>query len=362
MIVVVTRLYPSARNPQAGRFVQNFVEALRREANSEVVVLRLTTGRGLFRLKKVDGTYQLGLLPNPKLGRVVNRLIRFLNVFGVRFFVDWSELREVTMVYSHFFASAQVGSPIADKIGVPHCLGVGENYNYLTSLSLKYDYQYVRGLLQSSKWVVSVSELNMSFLQDEFASSAEYCYLPNGVNPEVFNTLVTARQWALNPKDTVIAYTGHFNERKGVRRLLEATVGMNSLKFILMGNGERLDDSRILFQGTLDPSQVAGCLASADVFVLPTLAEGWCNALNEAMAVGLPIISSNIDSVKEQMDGVDYIPVDPGDVESIRRGIQIFLGLTREEIDGMKRSSLKRSEQLDIRQRAHRFLNFTNHE
>jgi glycosyltransferase involved in cell wall biosynthesis len=72
----------------------------------------------------------------------------------------------------------------------------------------------------------------------------------------------------------------------------------------------------ILGEVTKDPSTA---YLDADLFVLPSRHEGFPNALVEAMAYGLPVISSNCPGGAEEIirDGVDGILVAPDDVDAL---------------------------------------------
>jgi len=68
-------------------------------------------------------------------------------------------------------------------------------------------------------------------------------------------------------------------------------------------------------------------LSAADVFVFPSLYEGLGGALLEAMAMGLPIVASDLPAIREVLGGADDATlVAPGDVGSLIRGIQVAAG------------------------------------
>jgi glycosyltransferase involved in cell wall biosynthesis len=67
-------------------------------------------------------------------------------------------------------------------------------------------------------------------------------------------------------------------------------------------------------------------LAAGDVFVFPSLYEGFGGALLEAMALGLPIVASDIPAVREVVDdGANAILVPPGDAPALASAIDGLL-------------------------------------
>lgn len=67
-------------------------------------------------------------------------------------------------------------------------------------------------------------------------------------------------------------------------------------------------------------------LKAMDLLVLPSLSEGIPMAILEAMAVGVPVVSTHIDGVTEVVrDGTDGLLAEPGDVESLVDRLHQFL-------------------------------------
>ena len=67
---------------------------------------------------------------------------------------------------------------------------------------------------------------------------------------------------------------------------------------------------------------IAEYLNCADIFVSPTLAEGCSNSIVEAMACGLPIISSDLPFNHDILDEKNSILLDPVEVNEIALAIR----------------------------------------
>lgn len=97
----------------------------------------------------------------------------------------------------------------------------------------------------------------------------------------------------------------------------------------------------------------------ADVFVLPTLAEGCCNAIIEAMACGLPIISSDLPFNDDILDDACSIRINPKSVNEIANAIQLLCGNPNLQ-NQMSKASLDKAASLTIENRAKKIVDFMN--
>lgn len=83
----------------------------------------------------------------------------------------------------------------------------------------------------------------------------------------------------------------------------------------------KLED-RITLSGALDGQQIARAYATADVFVLPSLFEGFGMVLTEAMACGLPIVCTTGGAAAETVPDPAALKVPPGAVEPLSAALQ----------------------------------------
>lgn len=117
--------------------------------------------------------------------------------------------------------------------------------------------------------------------------------------------------------EQVVLYVGYFNPRKGLDLLLQAfqQVAQANDRLVLVGDGpekNRLQqraaaDNRILFPGYLEGGLKSSWYAASDLFVLPTRHDPWGLVVNEAMAFGLPIITTNAAGCAELVQNNGHI-------------------------------------------------------
>jgi len=167
------------------------------------------------------------------------------------------------------------------------------------------------------------------------------CIVPNGIDLVPFagprpNTLRAAL--ARTPGQPIVLTTARLDRQKGHAYLLAAAAQVADALFVLAGDGpERaaleaavheagLED-RILFLGYRP--DVPELLASSDLFVLPSLFEGFPLSILEAMAAGTPVIASDIGGNDEAVThGETGFLVPPADPDALARAIRLLLSDT----------------------------------
>ncbi len=167
--------------------------------------------------------------------------------------------------------------------------------------------------------------------------------LYTGVDLEVYHPRHRAERreavrgdMGLGQKDLVLLFVGSGFERKGLGPLLRALellrrdAGSLHVRLAVAGRREppyermaarlRVRDLVTFLGGA---SNVADLDAAADVFVLPSLYDPFSNACLEAMAAGLPVITSRVNGTSELMeDGREgFVLDDPTDVRAIAKTI-----------------------------------------
>ena len=160
--------------------------------------------------------------------------------------------------------------------------------------------------------------------------------------------------------DFVVVFVGQFTPRKGTLRLDEALRQLNDkhIKAFFLGKGpETPSYSQVLHCGTVMHNDIPTYLSAADVFVLPTTNEGCCNAIVEAMACGLPIISSDLPFNFDILDDTNSIMVEPMDVNQIAQAIA-KLKNNPDLHNRLGQGALSKAEGLTLDRRAERIMEF----
>ncbi|BFL84870.1 hypothetical protein LFREDSHE_33200 [Shewanella baltica] len=178
--------------------------------------------------------------------------------------------------------------------------------------------------------LICVSNSNKNKLVDLGFDTKKISVIPNAVNKDLFKPSDKTKSKAklgYSERDFIVGFVGHFINRKGPNRIIAAIEKLNDpqIKLVCVGNGGELIPS--LFTKVIEPKpnhMLPDIYNAFDVFVLPTLSEGHCNAIEEAKACAIPIISSLGTSVEEQVNENFSILVDPLDIDSIAKSIALL--------------------------------------
>jgi glycosyltransferase involved in cell wall biosynthesis len=204
--------------------------------------------------------------------------------------------------------------------------------------------------LQTAKFVAAISEFNKRHLLERYPSIDEdkikivHCGLD-------LRQFVPASPPA-NRRTRILA-VGRLHEQKGFEYLVRACGMLKSergldFECVIIGDGEERTPLERLIQkmevddvvhlaGAVDQHHVASALKAADIFVLPCVAakngamDGIPVALMEAMAMGVPVISTRISGIPELIGSDAGMIVESGDFRGLSDAIFRFASLSRDE-------------------------------
>lgn len=173
----------------------------------------------------------------------------------------------------------------------------------------------------SSKILV-LNEKSHEYLKELKIKSSIF---PNFIDDEI----VKNEKKTINEKIHNILFIGHITKTKGIDELLEVAKCLKDINFIFVGElhenyKNKSYAQNIFFVGNVNHREVIGYLDNADVFILPSYTEGFSVAVLEAMARGLPIITTNVGYNTTLIGDEGGIIVETRDVNSIIESISIL--------------------------------------
>lgn len=228
----------------------------------------------------------------------------------------------------------------------------------------------LRYLLRNMECLVAVSKVGGKEFKDIGFPESQIEHIPNGV------ALLLDEKANYGQVKRVIT-TARLSKEKGIDVLLKAWVSVvrqeKKLKLVIVGDGPLAGELKKLsrFLRVKEYVEFTGMVQSpteylreADLFVLPSRAEGLSNALLEAMSYGLPCIATNVggnieliaeDDYKKIMQGKFIIAkngliVNPDDVEGISEAMLYFIrnGMEREEMGHKARLYIRENYSIDL--------------
>lgn len=130
-------------------------------------------------------------------------------------------------------------------------------------------------------------------------------------------------------KKLIIA-VGNFIPRKRFEDLIKALVDSDIKADLLFLGGRPTEeylklinnDPRVLFADFVPPEMVDDYYKAADLFVLPSQTDVWGLVINEAMAKGLPVISSDHCIAGLTMVNDNGVVYPTGDIDSLREALR----------------------------------------
>ena len=141
--------------------------------------------------------------------------------------------------------------------------------------------------------------------------------MPNGIDMEMFANLSrekTRSRLQIKEGEKLILFVGSLRTVKGVKYLIRAMNVIRQkepkIRLMLVGDGDERQDLEkltnslnladyITFIGEVPNEEVPQYMAAADIFILPSLSEGFPVVIVEAMAAGIPVVVTDITGLSE---------------------------------------------------------------
>ena len=193
------------------------------------------------------------------------------------------------------------------------------------------------------RFVVSSQEIRQVLLKDGIsAERIEVVYDGVPPLPDVTTTSTDIRNTIGVPADALLLGSiGSLSKEKGQSYLLDA-LGLlkdrqQPVHLVLVGAGDEAESlqqlahqhgirDRVHLAGFQQPEQISSWLASFDLYLQPSLAEGLCTSILDALQGQLPVIASAVGGIPEVIeDRVTGLLVAPADAKPLAVAIDTLL-------------------------------------
>jgi glycosyltransferase involved in cell wall biosynthesis len=315
-ILSTTMVYPTPASPAQGLFVQRRLRALAAGAGVRVVCLQPWFPFWSVGVQETDAGEPLPV-----------HYRRMFYLPGVAKCLDgWfyaralrRALREAgpdfDLMDAHFEYPDAVGAVrVARRLGVPVCVTLRGKLHSQVRYRLRAP--QIRRMLREADGIVAVAD---SLRREALAlagADLDIRVIPNGVDDRVFHRMDAAEARAalgLPDGPRFIVSVGHLQEMKGFHRLVDVLPAVRraagDVRLLLVGGptAERGYAARLISQvrrlhldgavellGRQSQDRVNLLLNAADCFALATRAEGCCNAIQEALCAGAPVVTTAV--------------------------------------------------------------------
>lgn len=167
---------------------------------------------------------------------------------------------------------------------------------------------------------------------------------------ELFDRAAERRASSAGPLPRSFLYVGRFSAEKGLEVLLDAfrdarranSAGWN---LVCVGNGPLKDqlacEPGVEVKDYVAQDSLAAICATAGVFVMPSLREGWGVAVHEAAAAGLPVILTTAvgSAATFLIPGLNGLSCEPGSRNSLARAMGSLMRMPDEGLREMGKQS-----------------------
>ena len=271
------------------------------------------------------------------------------NRFSLGIVLDLHRLmkkKQIHIVRTHRYRSNFYGRLAAFLTGVPVIVAsVHDNYRKDKRPARK---MINRILSKITDKIVAVSEdVKKDIIRYDKTEVSKVMVITNGIDIEKFNPKGNfadiRKEFSIKEGAIVVGFVGRIVPAKGLQYLIDSIPYVKeefkNIKLLIIGEGsivaklheqakEKKVYDNIIFTGRRrDIPDILSCI---DIFVMPSIAEGLPNALLEAMAMGKPIVATEVGGIPEVIkNGVNGLLVPPRDPIALATAMKGLIGNDR---------------------------------
>jgi glycosyltransferase involved in cell wall biosynthesis len=249
---------------------------------------------------------------------------------------------------------------VLNVLGYPYIVGAHNS----DQMGFRYDARmrpYATACAINAKYVFTISDaVKEERLKLYGVPEGKVIVIPNGYDNKIFRSLQLSKDNVFQNHGIeadvslpVVTFAGKMSKTKGVDVLLEANAILQNrhpYTLLLFGSGDIKDVlGRLPTQEETQNAHLIGHVTQdvltqfhniAEFSVLPSRDEGFSVAALEAMGCGLPVVATDIPSLKELIVG-KTVPVE--DPEALANAMEFLLQLPAEEKVKLRDKSLKKA-------------------
>ena len=272
--------------------------------------------------------------------------LRFMESFLM---ILWARIKGYRNFYTHYCYIGGINAGIISRLfgGKSHYWHCEMIWEFKQKIFSKIGFRLA---LKLSHFLVTGSDkLKKEYAKHYGLKLKNIKVMPNWINLKRFNISSISTKRSDQASSKTILFVHWLAKRKGAHLLVPISKLVDA-KFIVIGDGplkNKLEKS-VQVLGKIPNKDLMKYYAKADIFIMPSLQEGFPRVLLEAMAMGVPYVASDVGAVREISPKIaQKFLVERGDVEDFAKKINLLLSdkkiyekFRKEELEKVKEYSL----------------------
>jgi glycosyltransferase involved in cell wall biosynthesis len=326
-ILHLTKKYPNALGGDS--IVVSNLEYQQKQEGHDVFIITSNCSE----IVSKENIFKFGLAETvPNLDKITFR--RIISLFML-LFVSFRYLSKFKpdIIHSH---SSDLGffiSITARLYGIPvvnTCHGVSfydDQYSFFKRFMEKFFLRY-----GNFKRIITVDKSSVKQFKEHGINNV--IYIPNGVDTK---SITLEKPLKIKNQTLILLFVGRLETQKGIKYLIEAAdilkENINEFEIWLVGDGSKKDELEVTirerelsslfkFLGKLYEKELLKVYKTADIFILPSIWEGFPLTLLEAWAAELPVISTDVGGITSICtDGYNALIIPPKNPKAISEAV-----------------------------------------